>query len=142
LHGFFAVDGPASRRKFVFGIVFLGASRWPPQIVIRYATRSIHLTISGLNYVPAFVNAALEAELLTAIDGSTWLTDLKRRVQHYGYRYDYKARKVEQSAYLGPLPSWAQPLAIRLAEDGYMSAPPDQLIINGAMKRAMKRGRS
>jgi hypothetical protein len=31
------VDGPASRRKFVFGIVFLGASRWPPQIVIRYA---------------------------------------------------------------------------------------------------------
>ena len=32
-----AVDGPASRRKFVFGIMFLGASRWPPQIVIRYA---------------------------------------------------------------------------------------------------------
>jgi hypothetical protein len=30
------VDGPASRRKFVFGIVSLGASRWPPQIVIRY----------------------------------------------------------------------------------------------------------
>ena len=31
-----AVDGPASRRKLVFGIVSLGASRWPPQIVIRY----------------------------------------------------------------------------------------------------------
>jgi hypothetical protein len=30
------VDGPASRRTFVFGIVFFGASRWPPQIVIRY----------------------------------------------------------------------------------------------------------
>jgi hypothetical protein len=30
------LDGPASRRKFVFGIVLLGASRWPPQIVIRY----------------------------------------------------------------------------------------------------------
>jgi hypothetical protein len=30
------VDGPASRRKFVFGIVSPGASRWPPQIVIRY----------------------------------------------------------------------------------------------------------
>ncbi len=30
------MDGPASRRKFVFGIVLFGASRWPPQIVIRY----------------------------------------------------------------------------------------------------------
>ena len=36
MHGFYAVDGPASRRKFVFGIVSLGASRWPSQIVIRY----------------------------------------------------------------------------------------------------------
>jgi hypothetical protein len=33
-----AVDGPASRRKFVFGILFVGASRWPPQIVIRDAS--------------------------------------------------------------------------------------------------------
>ena len=31
------MDGPASRPKFVLGIVFPGASRWPPQIVIRYA---------------------------------------------------------------------------------------------------------
>ncbi len=30
------MDDPASRPKFVLGIVFLGASRWPPQIVIRY----------------------------------------------------------------------------------------------------------
>ena len=30
------MDGPASRRKVVLGIVSLGASRWPPQIVIRY----------------------------------------------------------------------------------------------------------
>ena len=37
------MDGPASRRKFVFGIVFLGASRWPPQIVIRYTAMALHL---------------------------------------------------------------------------------------------------
>ena len=36
MHGFYAVDGPASRRAFDLDIVFLGASRWPPQIVIRY----------------------------------------------------------------------------------------------------------
>lgn len=33
------MDGPASRRKFVFGIVFFGASRWPLQIVIRSPAR-------------------------------------------------------------------------------------------------------
>jgi hypothetical protein len=29
------VGGPASRQKFVIGIVFFGASRWPPQNIIR-----------------------------------------------------------------------------------------------------------
>ena len=36
MHGFFAVDGPASRRYFVLYSAFLGASRCPPQNVIRY----------------------------------------------------------------------------------------------------------
>ena len=31
---------PRRERKFVIGIVSLGASRWPPQIVIRYAPTS------------------------------------------------------------------------------------------------------
>ena len=46
------MDGPASRRKFVFGIVFLGALRWPPQIVIRYpAMVFMLLTRSGFDEV-------------------------------------------------------------------------------------------
>ena len=53
------MDGPASRRTFVLGIVSLGASRWPPQIVIRYAARVIAMTdapptlsYAGTNCVP------------------------------------------------------------------------------------------
>lgn len=84
----------------------------------------------GLGYVPAFVTPAEEAGLLAAVDAAPWLADLKRRVQHYGYRYDYKARKVDSSMYLGPLPDWVQPLAARLVSEGYMAAAPDQLIIN------------
>jgi alkylated DNA repair dioxygenase AlkB len=64
------------------------------------------------------------------VDAASWLSDLKRRVQHYGYRYDYKARKVDPSMYLGPLPPWAQTLAARLVADGHMGAAPDQLIVN------------
>ena len=67
--------------------------------------------------------------LLAAVDAEPWLVDLKRRVQHYGYRYDYKARKAEPSMYLGPLPAWALPVAQRLTEGGFMAAP-SQLIVN------------
>jgi alkylated DNA repair dioxygenase AlkB len=58
------------------------------------------------------------------------LSDLRRRVQHYGYRYDYKARKVDESMYLGPLPAWTQALAARLVSDKHMPIVPDQLIVN------------
>lgn len=86
--------------------------------------------IPGLKYVAVYVAPADEAALLTAVDGEAWLSDLRRRVQHYGYRYDYKARKVEPSMYLGPLPTWAQALSARLMADGSMPAAPDQLIVN------------
>src|SRR4051812_25674633 len=88
------------------------------------------MAVPGLRYLPGFVDASQEQELLAAIDAQPWLADLKRRVQHYGYRYDYKARKVDPAMYLGPLPDWALPLAGRLAEEGLMPSAPDQLIVN------------
>lgn len=88
------------------------------------------MAVPGLNYVAGFVAGSEEARLLAAVDAAPWLHDLKRRVQHYGYRYDYKARKVDPSMYLGPLPDWVQPLAARLVADGFMAAAPDQLIVN------------
>jgi hypothetical protein len=48
--------------------------------------------ISGLQYCPNFITAEEEQALIEIIDQQTWLNDLKRRVQHYGYKYDYKAR--------------------------------------------------
>ncbi len=86
--------------------------------------------IPELMYVADFVASPDEATLLAAVDAAPWLSDLKLRVQHYGYRYDYKARRVDPSMYLGPLPDWAQPLAGRLVGDGYMPTAPDQLIVN------------
>jgi alkylated DNA repair dioxygenase AlkB len=88
------------------------------------------MTIEGLNYVAGFIDEPTQILLLDEIDRQPWLTDLQRRVQHYGYKYDYKARKIDKSMYLGCLPIWAQPLAARLRSDGYMAAIPDQLIIN------------
>src|SRR5688572_5665728 len=88
------------------------------------------MPVPGLKYEPGYVAGPAEAALLAAVDAEPWMGDLKRRVQHHGYRYDYAARKVDPSMYLGPLPAWAQPLAARLVADGHMPASPDQLIVN------------
>ena len=45
--------------------------------------------ISGLQYIPDFIARDEESALIANIDEQPWLNDLKRRVQHYGYKYDY-----------------------------------------------------
>lgn len=87
--------------------------------------------IPGLQYMPDYVDTRLQARLLTCIDESLWQDDLKRRVQHYGYRYDYKSRRVDRSQYLGALPSWCEYYAQQFHKAGYFAdAPPDQVIVN------------
>lgn len=85
--------------------------------------------ISGLDVVPSFLTPDEQAALGLVIDQQPWLADLKRRVQHYGYRYNYSQRNVD-AAFLGPLPAWAAPLAQRLHQENYTPTLPDQLIIN------------
>lgn len=67
---------------------------------------------------------------MAMLDAGEWNTELKRRVQHFGYRYDYKARAVTADAYLGKLPAWLEIFAERLVETGYCRSLPDQVIAN------------
>jgi alkylated DNA repair dioxygenase AlkB len=85
--------------------------------------------VPGLTYLPDYIDPATHDRLVEAIDAQPWLTRLKRRVQHYGWIYDYKARAVDPAQYLGPLPDWAAGLATRLRE-GFFPDGPDQLIVN------------
>jgi alkylated DNA repair dioxygenase AlkB len=91
---------------------------------------AVGVSISGLTLRPDYLSPEEHDELLAAADQQPWLTVLPRRVQHYGYRYDYKARKVDADLYLGPLPNWAQGLAQRLTTEGWFPESPDQLIVN------------
>ncbi|GGY72506.1 hypothetical protein GCM10007388_00650 [Pseudoduganella plicata] len=86
--------------------------------------------VPGLLCVPEFITADEERQLIEAVDRAVWLDDLSRRVQHYGWRYDYKARKLSPGGYLGPLPAWAMPLATRLVAAGLTEEMPDQVIVN------------
>ena len=88
------------------------------------------MSIAGLSIVPDYLSPTEQSNLRSIIDAQPWLSGLKRRVQHYGYRYDYKKRAVDPSMYLGALPEWVQPLAQRLHDDGHIAVVPDQLILN------------
>jgi alkylated DNA repair dioxygenase AlkB len=87
-------------------------------------------SVPGLSYIEEIIPVEEEARLLEAIDEGHWSAVLKRRVQHHGYRYDYRARKVEREMYLGPLPAWAQEITRELERLQVMTQPPDQLIVN------------
>ncbi len=86
--------------------------------------------ITGLFYIADYIDESTEASLLEVIDNQPWMNDLKRRVQHYGWRYDYKARNVSSDLQIGELPDWLQQHAVRLQQAGYFSEAPDQVIIN------------
>jgi len=87
-------------------------------------------TISGLTYIPDFIDSVTESALIKTIDTQPWITELKRRVQHYGWSYDYKARSVTNDLRIGALPDWLQSYAVRLQQAGLFSEMPDQVIIN------------
>lgn len=90
----------------------------------------VDMDIPGLIYHPHFVSRDEEFELMERIDRGEWSKSLARRVQQYGWRYDYRRRKLDASMRLGELPDWGASLARRLVTEGFMDAPPDQIIVN------------
>lgn len=88
------------------------------------------MTIPGLTLASAYLDDAEQSALLAVVDAQPWSAELRRRVQHYGHRYDYRRKTVDPDDYLGPLPTWAAELATRLHQDGHAPATLDQLIVN------------
>jgi alkylated DNA repair dioxygenase AlkB len=71
----------------------------------------------GLIYVPRFLTEGEAEQLVAEIDARPWQDDLKRRVQHYGFRYDYKERNINRDlSRTTPLPERAEVLAQRISE--------------------------
>jgi len=97
------------------------------------ATMSLRLrdpcagAITGLQYCPLFVSALEERKILAFVDQSSWSTSLSRRVQHYGYTYNYRGGDVSSTA--PPLPFWLVAISnrIRLVLPDFN---PDQVIVN------------
>lgn len=86
--------------------------------------------IPGLVYIENYLPEYKQSQLLAHVDKGLWLKDLKRRVQHYGFKYNYKARKVDMRMHVGQLPEWLKELSVELYIAGYMPIEADQVIIN------------
>lgn len=84
----------------------------------------------GLEYIRNFITAEKEKDLVKIIDEGEWCGDMKRRVQHYGWRYDYNARQIDLSMKIGLLPDWARELAELLFSKKLVAQLPDQVIVN------------
>ena len=50
---------------------------------------------NGLIYIPDFISVEESRKLIDYIENQPWSSELNRRVQHYGYRYDYKTRNLD-----------------------------------------------
>jgi alkylated DNA repair dioxygenase AlkB len=87
-------------------------------------------TVNGLEYHKNFISNIEHKELLQIIDNQIWLDDLKRRVQHYGYKYDYKRRSIDKSMLLGEIPEWCKMIGQKIIDKGIIDFMPDQVIVN------------
>ena len=89
--------------------------------------RDTSIFAHGAVIVPDFVTPAEEARLLLRIAEAPWLPELRRRVQHYGYRYSYSGDGSREPA--PTFPRWAACMADRLRTH-FAGALPVQCIVN------------
>ena len=89
--------------------------------------RDTSIFAHGAVIVPDFVTPAEEARILLRIAEAPWMTELRRRVQHYGYRYAYRGGGSREPA--PAFPPWAAVMADRLRPH-FGGALPVQCIVN------------
>ena len=88
------------------------------------------MIIPGLVYIPNFISDMQQQYIAADIDNHSWSSELSRRVQHYGYKYDYKNRSVDESMRVDDLLPWMKVYGQKFVDRGLFSDVPDQAIIN------------
>ena len=70
---------------------------------------------AGLYYAPGFLTPDTMRRIVERIDTADWNTQISRHTQHYGWRYDYRAKAITPDMRLGRLPDFLLEVAESLA---------------------------
>lgn len=102
--------------------------------------RNTSVFTHGAVLITDFVTPAEEARILMRIAEAPWLTELSRRVQHYGFRYSYTGRGAREPAPpFPPLGHSHGPTATAAFRRGHAGAMHRQRIPAGAGHRDARR---
>ncbi|KAM9990518.1 hypothetical protein ACTFIY_006574 [Dictyostelium cf. discoideum] len=88
------------------------------------------IVIEGLTIIENAIDKEMHDKLWKEVNKEEWLTDLSRRTQHYGYKYNYKSRSLKSEDIAAPFPQWATDLCCHLMKEGLINDFPQQLIVN------------
>eukprot|EP01080_Neovahlkampfia_damariscottae_P008247 gene8247-71_t len=89
---------------------------------IECTSKTEYLKIPGLTIIENFITKDQEEALINEIDSKKWSTNIKRRVQHFGYEFNYLNNNIDVTNKIGDLPSYCN--------DFYFKDRVDQLTIN------------
>lgn len=64
-----------------------------------------------LHYYKNFLTPPDQEKYLNRIYKEEWCNDISRRTQHYGYKYDYRLRRINEKQKTKDLPEWLKGLA-------------------------------
>jgi len=86
--------------------------------------------INGLYLINDFINGEEENNLIYKINNSEWTSQIKRKVQHYGYIFDYKNKKINKNSII-ELPEWVNSIIDKLKNINFLKDfNPNQCTIN------------
>lgn len=86
--------------------------------------------LPGLKLYENYLSVDDELNLITKIKQGNWMNELRRRVQHYGYQYNYQTRDLSSALIDAPLPDWTDGLTNKMIQDGLIPKPMEQMIVN------------
>ena len=86
--------------------------------------------VPGLRYVADYITASQHNWLLDTIDKQQWRYFGKRRVQHYGQRYDYSEQQKKSDREAAEFPEWLKRLCLKLQNDEHMPKIANQVLIS------------
>lgn len=86
-------------------------------------------SVPGMQLLSHFITKDEHSALVNFVDKQTWSTQLSRRVQQYGFAYDY-THPLQRPAPTVAIPTEFAFLVRRLVERGLFDRTPDQVIVN------------